>query len=75
MFEDCRQNQYADYICGVPDAPNHEDFDFAFLKLNNQNSFDLVTIDVTSGSIEEKMAKKTTDTTDINIVPQHLLKD
>lgn len=73
MFNDCRQNKYKDYICGVPNAQNNEGFDFAFLKLNNRHSFncfDLVTIDVTSGPIETKLAKKTTNMKSFKSVQQ-----
>jgi hypothetical protein len=74
MFDDCRKNQYTDYICGVPDAQNHEGFDLAFLKLNNR-LFDLVTIDVTLGSIEKKLAKKATDMKSFESVQQVKLYD
>jgi hypothetical protein len=69
MFEYCRQNKNQGYICGVPDARNNEGFDFAFLKLNNR-LFDLVTIDVTSGPIETKLAKKTTNMKSFKSVQQ-----
>ena len=61
MFEDCRKNNYQNYICGVPNTQNNEGFDFILLRRNGlANSFELITIDATVGSIEEKLKHKVT---------------
>ena len=56
MFEDCRKNKYLGFICGVPHNQSNEGFDIALLR-KDKDLFKLITIDVTTDDIEDKLNK------------------
>jgi len=62
MFEDCRKNNYRNYICGVPNTQNNEGYDLVLLRRDGMTkAFELITIDVTVGTIQEKLKHKVAD--------------